>query len=337
MNIVIITLCFCCCCIVPVIAQNKTGSGWSWYCIGECDIDATPKTTPGVVLMGGGPDVVTAFKWMIDKSGGGNFVVLRATGTDGYNPFIYEMGGIKSVATLVLTSAKASSDPFVLSQIANAEAIWFAGGDQAQYINYWNNTAVQTTIQNLLKKGVPIGGTSAGMAVLGQFVYTAMSDDSATSAQSLKDPYNKYITFGANFLTIPLLSNVITDTHFYQRDRMGRSLVFLARLIQDKWVSSTTNVKAVCADEQAAVLIDVSTGVGTVTSPNGAIVYFVQTTEHPVTCTPQTPLSIANIKVHRGKNGDTFDFNKWVSVRGGIDYVLNVSKGVITSSNGNIY
>jgi hypothetical protein len=36
--------------------------------------------------MGGGTDVDAAFQWMCQRSGGGDFLVIRATGTDAYNP-----------------------------------------------------------------------------------------------------------------------------------------------------------------------------------------------------------------------------------------------------------
>jgi hypothetical protein len=51
----------------PTHAQNKTGDGWEWYCVGECTIDSTTQTSAGVVLMGGGIDVEVAFQWMIKK------------------------------------------------------------------------------------------------------------------------------------------------------------------------------------------------------------------------------------------------------------------------------
>ena len=47
--------------------------------------------------MGGGTDVDAAFKWMIEKSGGGDFVIIRADNSNGYNSYIYDMGGINSV------------------------------------------------------------------------------------------------------------------------------------------------------------------------------------------------------------------------------------------------
>ena len=35
--------------------------------------------------MGGGTDVDALFTWMSDRAGGGDSVVIRASGADGYN------------------------------------------------------------------------------------------------------------------------------------------------------------------------------------------------------------------------------------------------------------
>jgi len=43
--------------------------------------------------MGGGPDVDQAFQWLIERAGikpgtGGRLVIIQATGTEAYNPYI---------------------------------------------------------------------------------------------------------------------------------------------------------------------------------------------------------------------------------------------------------
>src|SRR5215210_3287813 len=50
--------------------------------------DATAATTPGTVLMGGSTDVDAAFQWLCSLADGGDFLVIRATGTDAYNPYV---------------------------------------------------------------------------------------------------------------------------------------------------------------------------------------------------------------------------------------------------------
>ena len=50
-----------------------------------------------------------------------------------------------------------------------------------------------------------------------------------------------------DFLKIDLLKNTLTDTHFKPRDRMGRSLTFLAAFIQDGW---SRNPREIAVDEK---------------------------------------------------------------------------------------
>src|ERR1700755_1209507 len=124
--------------------------------------DVSPATTAGTVLMGGGTDVDAAFQWMCQRSGNGDFLVIRATGTDAYNPYIQQLcPNENSVATLIIPNLSAANDPQVASIIQHAEALFIAGGDQADYINFWQGTPVQSTVQNLINRGVPVGGTSA--------------------------------------------------------------------------------------------------------------------------------------------------------------------------------
>src|SRR6476469_730542 len=146
---------------------------YSYLRVGNTN-DRTTATTPGTVLMGGGTDVDAAFQWMCQRSGNGDFLVIRATGTDAYNPYIQQLcPSENSVATLIIPNRTMASDPFVISTIQSAEALWIAGGDQSNYINYWKGTPVQDALNGLIAHGVPIGGTSAGMNVLTQFIYSA--------------------------------------------------------------------------------------------------------------------------------------------------------------------
>src|SRR5262249_54837367 len=146
---------------------------------------------------------------------------------------------LNSVATLDVPSTEAANDPFVASTIANASAIFIMGGDQSTYVNDWQNTPVQTALDQAAARGVPIGGTSAGLAVLGQFIYSAENPSGAVSGDVLANPYSSEISFDKNFLSVPAqpalpyLQNTITDPHFIERDRMGRTVTFLARLVED--------------------------------------------------------------------------------------------------------
>lgn len=44
------------------------------------------------------------------------------------------------------------------------------------------------------------------------------------------------------FLTNPSMKGVITDSHFRARDRLGRLLVFMARILQDQGVDQVKGI-----------------------------------------------------------------------------------------------
>jgi cyanophycinase len=291
--------------------------------------DVQTKTRPGFALMGGGADLDPAFKYMCDRSGGGDFLVLRASGDDDYNPYIQGLCKLNSVGTLILTSREADNDPFVADTIRHAEAIFIAGGDQAHYINWWMDTPVQQALNEAIERGVPVGGTSAGLAVQGEFVYSAQGDapddKNLSSPLTLANPFHPRVTIVHNFLTNALLKNVITDTHFAARDRMGRTLVFMARILHD---GRAKQIRDIAIDERTAVLLDPD-GQAIVVGAGHA--YFLSSTLPPEVCQPETPLTFRGISVRSLRAGEHFDVKQWSSA-GGNAYTLSVESGVIKST-----
>ena len=279
--------------------------------------------------MGGGDDLDSAFQWLCERSGGGDFLVLRARGDDAYNPYIRGLCRVNSVATLVIPSREAAADPFVSATIRNAEAVFIAGGDQARYINWWMGTSVQEAINDSIMRGVPIGGTSAGLAVQGEFVYSAQGDapddKDLPSADTLANPYNTRVTIAHQFLNNGLLKDVITDTHFATRDRMGRSLVFMARILKD---GLAERIREIAVDERTAVLLD-REGTGKVVGPGTA--YFMRATAHPEICKNGVPLTFRGVEARALHAGQVFNVRQWSSAEG-IAYTLSVETGVIHSS-----
>jgi cyanophycinase-like exopeptidase len=173
--------------------------------------------------------------------------------------------------------------------------------------------------------GEPIGGTSAGLEVMTQFVYSALASQGATSSQSLADPFNRYVSLARDFLSIPVLANTIGDTHFVPRDRMGRSLAFLCRIADANW---STAPRGIAVDEQTALLID-ARGTGEVVGFNS--VYFLSAPGPAEVCQPKTPLTYRNVGVRKVGPGGTFDVAGW---RGsaGTPYSVTAEAGVLSST-----
>jgi cyanophycinase len=300
-------------------------------------VDATTSASPGYALMGGGSDLDDAFRWLCRKAPGGDFLVLRAAGDDDYNDYVNKLCHANSIGTLIIPSREAAADPRVTAIIHQAEVIFIAGGDQARYMNWWQHSPVQEALNAHIAAGKPIGGTSAGLAVLGAYVYSAQGDasddDGLTSKQALANPYFSRVTVRRDFLQIPLLRNTLTDSHFATRDRMGRTLVFLARVVQDGW---SRQPREIAIDEKSAVLIEAD-GQARVIGP-GKGAYFLSVQAPPQTCADGKPLSFRDVAVYHGPTGSEFDVKSW-KPRSGASYSLSVAHGEVqtTQPNREIY
>lgn len=211
-------------------AQNYV----SYFTGNPTNIETTPEF--GICMMGGASENDNASQWFLEKANGGDIVVLRASGSDGYNDYFYSDLGVtvNSVETLLILNDLGALDPYVLDKVANAEAIWFAGGDQYDYVTYFKDNAMEDLLNaHVNEKQAPIGGTSAGMAILGGHYFDA-ANGSIQSGQAIINPYDSRVSIGHNdFLDIPYLEDVITDTHYDDPDRRGRHTAFMARIIAD--------------------------------------------------------------------------------------------------------
>lgn len=304
-------------------AQTQSDHPYQYFRTGSA-ADVAPRPTAGFALMGGGTDLDAAFRWLCARANGGDFLVLRASGDDDYNPYVQKLCPLNSVATLILPSRAATEDPFVAETIAHAEAIFIAGGDQAKYIRYWTGTPVQEQLNAAVKRGVALGGTSAGLAVMGEWAYSAegdkADDPNLDSKTAMMDPIGPRITLAHGFLDIPAMRHIITDTHFSRRKRMGRLLAFLARI----QASNDPQVRGAGVDEQTAVLLEPD-GHASVVGKGSA--FFLL----PFTPVPKIeagkPLERANFDLQVVPAGKPFDFSKWCCGEGKRPQTIGVEAG----------
>lgn len=323
-------------CLILVVSAKSAAEPAFEHSVAGNPADVERPTVGLIVMQGGGTDVDPNYTRMGEAAGGGDFVVLRASGADEYNDYVLALCVCDSVETIVFHDRGAAYDPFVIATIRRAEALFIAGGDQSRYVRFWKDTPVEDAINHLATRPAPIGGTSAGMAVLGEFVYSAMSDESLTAEVALADPFHEDVTLAREFLAAPHLDGVITDQHLQERDRIGRTLVLLARLLHDGWASAP---RGIAADRETALHIDPATGRAEVLATpdhETPFVYFLRAREAPAVCEPGTPLTLRNVEVYRIGPGGTFDLEAW-SGTGGIAYTLDVKEGVLSSPRGDVY
>src|SRR4051794_19316668 len=97
----------------------------SWLTGNPADVKKPARA--GFVLAGGGKDQDAAMRWFVERSGGGDVVILRASGADGYNAYLKNLAEVDSVETLLLNTLETARDAAVVEKIRNAEALFIAG------------------------------------------------------------------------------------------------------------------------------------------------------------------------------------------------------------------
>ncbi len=242
--------------------------------------DISKITTPLVCLAGGASDDLWVEGWraLLHASGGGDVVIIRADGDVGtYESWIFNdenhhgFPKVNSVTTLALTHREEAFLPQAAEAVRRAELIFFDGGDQSVYLQYLQGSPLEAALEYALhSRKTPMGGTSAGMAILGGIDFTAKYNPTVdatlvTSELAMIMPTAKYVDLNRQTLSPPYLEQVVTDTHFAERQRQGRLLSFMARAVYNHYADvNALNVKGIGADEGSAYCYNTTTGQGKV-------------------------------------------------------------------------
>jgi cyanophycinase len=307
---------------------------FDYFVTGDPATARAAHTQAGFALMGGGGNVDDAFAFIARHAGGGHIVVLGAVSDDRFDPtdgrygsgFAQRWGPVRSTETIIFHDREAAFDARVIAALRGADGIFLMGGDQSNYLRYWKGTPVQQALDDHVRAGRPIGGSSAGLAVLGRYSYGALDGGSMESKVALGDPFDPGMTLEDDFLRFPLLENVITDTHFSQRCRLGRLIAFLARLGADHPVAPLLGIGV---DEKTALLIDAD-GIGRLAAASSGSVWLVM---------PQGParglgkgraLSVQGVRLVRMDQGSSIDLRTRAVEHPAAQTMLSIDKGRLT-------
>ncbi|MGK7931292.1 MAG: cyanophycinase [Microcystaceae cyanobacterium] len=312
---------------------------FEYYRAGGSSRPTSIATKLGILLIGGAEDSLSgeneATRWFLRRADGGNYLVLRTGGIGRQADWIYDnyRDWVNSAAELSIDSREAANHPDVIDYLRDADAIFIAGGDQNKYQEYWEGTKTEDILNELInRRNIPIAGTSAGMAILGEYYY-APDYQGVLSSEILNDPFHYYTQHihHSDFIQVPYLESVITDTHLDRMNetnietRYGRLLGLLARLVAQK---GRLDYYAIGLEEGAFVTID-EDGIAQVFgngTDEGQDAYFLQTNgAMPEQIEKGWPLIWDNggkaVKVYRiagTKEGSGyFDLKNWSKAEGG--------------------
>jgi cyanophycinase len=325
---------------MTVFPKPKDSHGFEYQQECGSDKNTIAKPTAGILLIGGAEGgtlgEAAATRWWLERADRGDYLVLRSGGLGNQAAWVcnHYRELVAAAAELSIDSRAAANHPDVIRHIRNADALFIAGGNQDAYENYWEGTAVEESINYLInQKQVPIAGTSAGMAILGDYYY-APARAGVLSSEILNDPFhpNTKDIYRSDFIKVSFLQRVITDTHLdrlnqdHPETRYGRLFGFLARIVHD--TGHQRPVYGIGLEEGAFVAVDEQGiakvfGNGTAT---GQDAYFLQTQgTAPEQIKPEMPL-IWNrngqaVKVYKisgtPQGSGSFDLKNWTKASGG--------------------
>ena len=219
--------------------------------------DFQTKTKSSFILLGGGKNESTAFKYLLQETNGGDLVVLSTKDyiNHRYTHYLWKLAEennipLNSVTTISTKNFDAANLPFVTKMLQKADGIFLTGGDQFRYQNYWKNSELLKNLNQLIQAGIPLAGSSAGLAIMGEFYFSA-ENGTIVSDEALKNPESSKIIIEKDLLVHPRIKNIITDTHFSERHREGRLVSFLNRIEQ----TYQSNPIGIGVDENTSLII----------------------------------------------------------------------------------
>ncbi|HEV3468200.1 MAG TPA: cyanophycinase [Pyrinomonadaceae bacterium] len=144
--------------------------------------------------------------------------------------------GLDDLQFVDVSTREDAARPEALEVIKNATGLFFTGGDQLHITSLLGGTEMQKLIHRRHERGLVVGGTSAGAAM--------MSNSMLISGASDENPKLGGVEIGPG---MDLLVGAMIDTHFSQRGRFGRLLTAVAHYPQDLGIG---------IDEQTAMVVN---------------------------------------------------------------------------------
>lgn len=273
---------------------------------------------PGLLLDGGGALLTppASLAWLHDRlvgntARGGNVVILRAASGDTYYQEFYREGNFASVQTVLIPPCAPRDRIDAVARIVDgADAVYFAGGDQAHYVA-WKGSALMDAVKRVYARGGVVGGGSAGLAIQGAVVYDSVTGDRlnliTATRDAAADPLEPRISFTTGLFAWPPLADTIADTHFVTRNRLGRLVVFLARILHDGLLPDARTAYGLGIDEASSVVVDPDGTATVLNGPGGRGAYLLRAGTPPPSLQAGRPLRYTVAISHVARSGERFD------------------------------
>lgn len=197
--------------------------------------------------------------------------------------------GAAAIEVLDIRERAQANDKALAQKLESADLIFLTGGDQLRLTTILGGTWVLDGIHSRLRAGALVAGTSAGAAVFSDtMIYEGKSEDGLIKGGVLT-------TSGFGFV-----ENIIFDTHFLDRGRIGR-------LIQI--VTTNPTCIGVGIGEDSGVILH-GNGTAEVIGTGQVMIVDGCDIEHSniMNIAPGGPIAVDNIRLHSLVNRYGYDF-----------------------------
>jgi cyanophycinase len=221
---------------------------------------------------------------------------LGDAATEFYQELFRVMGAGRLSGLRPITRDEANSED-ATAMLADATGVFLTGGNQLRLSSVVGGTKLGAAILDAHERGVVVAGTSAGAS--------AVSTHMVAFGSSGATPKHRMVHMSAG---LGLLTNVVIDQHFEQRNRIGRLLAVVAQSPALVGIGLDEDTAAVVHDDDRLEVL----GRGAVTIVDGSNV---------VTDAFRTkgyrPMMVSGAVIHSLPSGYSFDLRSRVVLEAG--------------------
>jgi cyanophycinase len=204
---------------------------------------------------------------------------------------IFKTLGASEIKILAIETRVQANDKALAKTLEDVDLIFLTGGDQLRLTTIMGGSKTLAAIQNRLASGALVAGTSAGAAVFSDtMIYEGESEEGLIKGRV-------FTTAGFGFV-----NNIIFDTHFMARGRIGR-------LVQI--VTTNPTCIGVGIGEDSGVILK-GDGVIEVIGTGQVIIVDGNDIAHSniMDIKPGGPIAVENVRIHSLVDGYGYHFKK---------------------------
>lgn len=222
--------------------------------IGIHAITSSQTLSGKIMIVGGGSESNGGwsdepYSWAVSLAENGRVAIIGASSDpSSWLPnYFMNTCGADFAKNFIITSSSVADLQETYDSLITYDMIFFRGGDQYDYYSDYKNTKTQDAVIEVFNSGGVISGTSAGLHILSEVVFTAQNG-TVYPEEAIENPYNQYMTLENDFLS--LVPGMVFDSHVAERARFARTIGFVGR-----WEIDHGPISGIAVDDKTAFCI----------------------------------------------------------------------------------